>query len=143
VTTTVVLDASVIIKWLLRDPDREPATAQATALMKDVITGRRPVLQPFHWLAEVAAVLCRLAPATAGQDALRLQALRLPEASEPVMLRRACDLAIERETHVFDALYHAVALETRGVLVTADQSYLRAARDLGAIVALEGWSDPD
>ena len=36
----VVLDASVIIKWLFFDPDREEHTLRATDLMADVTGGR-------------------------------------------------------------------------------------------------------
>ena len=137
----VVLDASVVIKWLLRDPERETATAQATALMQDIVAGRLAVLQPFHWLAEVAAVMCRLAPDTATDDVLRVQALQLPTTAEPRTLQHACDLAIRHRAHVFDTLYHAVALETPcATLVTADHGYLRATRDVGNIASLEQWA---
>jgi predicted nucleic acid-binding protein len=139
---TLVLDASVIIKWLLQDSERESATDQATALMHAVALGEIEVLQPFHWLAEVAAVTCRLSPGTAERDVLRIQALDLPATDHPGVLARACRIAISSRTHAFDALYHAVALETpAAVLVTADDAYLRAARSLGGIVALADWQN--
>jgi predicted nucleic acid-binding protein len=59
---TLVLDASVILKWLLQDPSAEPDTAKALAIMERVIEGRLEILQPMHWLAEVAAVAKRLKP---------------------------------------------------------------------------------
>lgn len=64
----VVLDASVIIKWLFFDPDREEHTLRATDLMADVTGGRVPVVQPVHWLTEVAAVLARVTPGQAEED---------------------------------------------------------------------------
>ena len=48
---TLVLDASVILKWLLEAPEREPDTDMATMLVKDVIEGRYSILQPVHWLS--------------------------------------------------------------------------------------------
>jgi hypothetical protein len=36
----VVLDASVILKWLLEDPAREPDTEKAFALVESVVSGR-------------------------------------------------------------------------------------------------------
>ena len=59
---TLVVDASVIIKWLLQDSGRESATEHATELMRAVVLGEVEVLQPFHWLAEVAAVAAPRVP---------------------------------------------------------------------------------
>jgi predicted nucleic acid-binding protein len=58
----LVIDASVIIKWLFNDPEREANTEQATALMAAVVRGEHSVVQPRHWLIEVAAVLARETP---------------------------------------------------------------------------------
>lgn len=56
------------------------------------------------------------------------------------MIQRACRLSIELNHHLFDTLYHAVALETADtVLVTADWHYLDKARHLGRIISLEEW----
>jgi predicted nucleic acid-binding protein len=137
---TVVIDASVVIKWLLRDPEREAGTDKATQLMETVIKGEEPVLQPTHWLIEVGAVLARESPATAADDVSMLNALELPTTDEPQVLRRGVELGIELKQHSFDTFYHAIALENQdGVLITADQRYLRAARTKGQIVDLMDW----
>ena len=137
---TVVIDASVVIKWLLQNPEREPGTDKATQLMELVIKGEQPVLQPTHWLVEVGAVLARESPATASDDVMMLNALELPASDEPQVLRRGIELGIELNQHLFDTFYHAVALENQdGVLITADQRYLRAARTKGRIMDLMDW----
>jgi predicted nucleic acid-binding protein len=137
---TVVIDASVVIKWLLRDPEREAGTDKATQLMETVIKGEEPVLQPTHWLIEVGAVLARESPATAADDVSMLNALELPTTDEPQVLRRGVELGIELKQHLFDTFYHAIALENQdGVLITADQRYLRAARTKGQIIDLMDW----
>jgi predicted nucleic acid-binding protein len=136
----VVIDASVVIKWLLQDPEREAGTDKATQLMEMVITGEQPVLQPNHWLIEVGAVLARESPATAADDVTMLNALELPATDEPQVLRRGVELGIELKQHLFDTFYHAVALENQdGVLITADQRYLRAALAKGQIIDLMDW----
>ena len=89
---TVVIDASVVIKWLLQDPEREPGTDKATQLMEMVIKGEQSVLQPTHWLVEVSAVLARESPATAADDVMMLNALELPASDEPQVLRRGVEL---------------------------------------------------
>lgn len=138
---TLVLDASVVIKWLLNDPKLEDGTDEAVRLMEMVAKGDYATLQPTHWLMEVGAVLARASPSTAADDVTMLSALELPTTNDPLVLRRAVALAIELKQHVFDTFYHAVALETpEATLITADSRYLRAARAKGRIVDLLDWN---
>lgn len=135
-----VLDASVMVKWLLRDPVREPGTDEAVALMQAVAAGELEVLQPPHWLAEVGAVMARLSPATLEDDLADLCALEFEIAESLMIYQRAGQLAVELNHHVFDTLYHAVALESGHCpLITADQHYLRQAAPKGSIVDLADW----
>ena len=136
----VVLDASVVLKWLLEDPAREPDSERAFALVETVVRGRLEVLQPVHCLAEVAAVAARLAPQTAVSDVEMLAALEFPTTDDPSVIRRATSLAIATNHHLFDALYHSVALEHEDALqVTADDRYYEKAKRHGTIVASRGW----
>lgn len=135
-----VVDASVVIKWLLQDPEREAGTDKATQLMELVTNGDQPVLQPTHWLVEVGAVLARESPGTAADDVGMLTALELPTTDELQVLRRGVELAMELKQHLFDTYYHGVALETPDcMLITADERYLRTARAKGNIVSLMDW----
>jgi len=136
----LVVDASVVIKWLFADPEREEYTERATTLMAAIVRQEIPAVQPVHWLAEVGAVLARVTPDTAAQDILLLSAFGLAVRNGPEIFQRACRLAIDLDHHLFDTLYHAVALETESVLVTADEHYLRKARNLGRIIHLAEWS---
>lgn len=141
---TLVVDASVVVKWLLNDPQREQETERATRLMKWIAEGREPAIQPAHWLLEVGAVLARISPGSAEEDLAILQALDLQINDDPLVLRRACRLAIDLQQHLFDTLYHAIALETPDTtLITADEKYLRAGGKLGHIVHLANWSPAD
>ena len=136
----LVIDASVIIKWLFQDPEREADTARATALMAAVARGDHPVLQPPHWLIEVAAVIARETPARAPQDLALLDAMALPVRGDAPVLARACALAIDLGHHLFDTLYHAVALESGARLITADDRYHRKAQERPGILHLREWS---
>jgi predicted nucleic acid-binding protein len=136
----IVLDASVILKWLIEDPLRESDTGKASALMESIVEGDLEILQPVHWLAEVAAVAARLAPSTAVRDVELLAALEFPTTDDPNVIARATHLAIETKHHLFDTLYHAVALEHEdAMLVTADGRYYAKARRYGVIAALHDW----
>lgn len=137
---SVVLDASVIIKWQLQDPGRESGTKRATRLMESVMRGEETALQPPHWLVEVGALLARLSPATAADDLVMLSALEISVTDHPDILRRGCNLATEHKQHLFDTLYHAIALETPNTtFITADERYLRAAKSAGRIMNLMDW----
>ena len=137
---TLVLDASVVVKWLLSDPDKEAETKRATELVQQILEGYQPVLQPVHWLVEVAAVLARLSPASVQSDVARLQALEVPTTDSPQILVRACRLAVDLNQHLFDTLYHAVALETPDTtLITADDRYLASGAPLGRVMRLADW----
>jgi len=136
----VVLDASVILKWLLEDPAREPDTEKAFALVESVVSGKLEILQPVHWLTEVAAVVARLVPQTAVGDVEMLAAFEFPTTDSPTVMRRATSLAIETNHHLFDTLYHAVALEHEdAMLVTADERYCGKAEGYGTIRTLHDW----
>jgi predicted nucleic acid-binding protein len=66
--------------------------------------------------------------------------MELPTLDEPENYFRACDLAADLDHHVFDTLYHAVALSLAdGRLVTADERYWRKARRIGQIERLRDY----
>lgn len=55
------------------------------------------------------------------------------------LYKRAANLAQTLDHHLFDTLYHAVAPDRGGTLVTADEHYWRKARELGGVVRLAEW----
>ena len=132
----VVVDASVIVKWVLSDEeDMEPAL-QLLAKIKD---GTLTLLQPPHWLAEVAAVVTRLRPGMAEAVIELLDAMELSSTEDLIVYQRASRISRDLNHHLFDSLYHAVALEYGCTLITADDTYFRKARTLGRIVRLRYW----
>lgn len=131
---TVVLDASVALKWFLADAAGEDHAAQALGLLGEVASGEVKLLQPPHFVAEVAAVLARLKPQQALDDMLDLLDIEFETVDHPGIYTRALELAIRHQHHVFDTLYHAVALETPGAeFITADGRYFKKARSEGRI----------
>lgn len=134
-----VVDASVAIKWFARGTWalQEDDIDAALALLRASRDGQVSLHQPVHFLAEMAAVLARLAPDSARQHLADLQALDMAWAEPADALDLAIDLARRLDHHVFDTLYHALALQHPGaVLVTADRRYHRKARSLGQIAWL-------
>ena len=139
----VVADASVMLKWLLPGTEPEVDSDKAIALWAAVLEGTIDLIQPPHWLAEVAAVLARLSPQTVDDDVADLYAMELPVFDTPGVYLTACELARTLGQHVFDTLYHAVALETPGaMLVTADERYYGKAVAHGSILLLRRFTPP-
>lgn len=131
-----VVDASVAVKWFaegdwaLREDDIEPALE----ILKASTRGTLDFYQPPHFLAEVAAVVARLKPDQAQQYIDNLAQLNITWATPTVAYTRAIELARQLDHHLFDTLYHAVALSVPGaMLVTADRRYFDKARHLGQI----------
>lgn len=139
--TTVVLDASVVVKWIFADRDEESHSLQALHILHHIRESRISVLQPPHWLAEAAAVVVRLDDERARQAVLLLHALELPVATGPEVYEKACELAASHNQHLFDTLYHAVALTEPGAtLVTTDEQYYRKVYKAGGIMRLKEYS---
>ena len=139
----LVVDASVALKWLFADGRDEVDAAAARRLLNGVRDGEFRLVAPPHFLAEVAAVLAREAPGTALRDLVDLQQVEVSIVDDAAALVRAVELAVATGQHVFDTLYHAIALEhPDAVLVTADERYWRAARAQGRIVRLADFATP-
>lgn len=136
----IVVDASVALKWFLRDQAAEEHCNQALDLLRGIAAGMVMPTQPPHFVAEVAAVLARAKPDTAQRDLQRLLALPMRVVGEPEHYASAIALASQLGQHVFDTLYHALALGTAGaVFVTADKRYERSARDEGCMILLRDF----
>ncbi|HMS81116.1 MAG TPA: type II toxin-antitoxin system VapC family toxin [Burkholderiaceae bacterium] len=138
---TVVVDASVALKWLFGIERGERDTPNAIALLHRVATGEVRMLQPAHFVAEVAAVLAREAPARATRSVSHLLRIDMDVVADEATLLRAVELATAHDQHLFDALYHAVALgHEDAVYVTADERYWRAAHPSGRVVRLADFA---
>ena len=136
-----VADASVALKWFLPSAEAEEDHDRAVALLKGVKSGQIVLREPPHWLAEVAAVLSRLAPASARQSIEDLCALRIPVMETAEIYVTASKLAVSLDQHLFDTLYHAVALASPDcTLVTADERYYRKACKEGSITLLRDFN---
>jgi predicted nucleic acid-binding protein len=142
--TTWVVDATVAVKWALPGQEDETHQAQALALLQEIRQGNCQVLQPPHWLAEVGAVLTRLAPEHSLGLFQALLAMELPMTTEWTVYEQACRLAVDLQHHLFDTLYHAVALHSSDtIFITADTQYFRKAVGLGQIIELKNFSLTD
>ena len=136
----LVVDASVALKWFFQDRYNEEDCNLALAILYGVDEGRIRLMQPPHFIAEVAAVLTREKPDEAEDDLFDLLNIESCVANEPEIYTTAIDLAARYRYHLFDTLYHAVALNTPGTtLITADTAYYRKAEGSGRILLLKDY----
>ena len=133
----LVLDASVALKWFFQTAGDEGHSEQALAVLEGIGSGQFKVIQPPHFLTEVAAVLARKKPNDAQADLIDLQQLEWEVLDNPLAYETAIRLSIKLGHHLFDTLYHATALTVPdALLVTADESYYRKAREHGQVSLL-------
>ena len=134
----LVVDASVAVKWYVQNEANESHADLAVRILIRVGAGDDLLVQPPHFVAEVAGVLARMKPNQAAADVAELQNLPMRVVDSDLVYATAIELATTLQHHLFDTLYHAVALQTPGCkLVTADKAYYRKAKALGQIQLLD------
>ena len=130
----LVVDASVALKWFFQDREGEDHVEAALDVLDALDQGQVRLIQPPHFLAEMAAVLIREKGEAAYEDLRDLQALDWEVLDEPASYEEAMRLAATHQHHLFDTLYHATALRfTDGRLLTADRRYYDRAAGEGQI----------
>lgn len=137
---TLVIDASVAIKWVIRDPSVEPDADKALAILRAIRARSLGIVEPPHWMLEVLAVIARERPQRVALTLGILETLPYEVVAPLVCYRRGTELAIRFRQHLFDTLYHAVALEEGATLVTADETYFARAKGLGSIMRLADFA---
>jgi predicted nucleic acid-binding protein len=124
---SIVVDASVALKWVVV----EPGTEAALALQDD------QAVAPAIWLAEAANALwrhVRLGEASPAEAQARMaQLVKAPVISLPIEphIPAALEIAIQANHPVYDCIYLAIAIHEDIALVTDDRRLASAAQRLG------------
>lgn len=139
-----VLDASVVLKWFFTSRSDENDIEYAMAVLRAVASDQLTLIQPPHFVAEVAAVLAREKPETATEELADLMQIEWQVRGETNDYEQAMQMASQLNHHLFDTLYHAVAINTPGaVFITADARYhRRASAHFGQSMLLKHFSAP-
>ncbi|MBV9396282.1 MAG: type II toxin-antitoxin system VapC family toxin [Methylobacteriaceae bacterium] len=124
---TLIVDASIAVKWLLDEEGSEQA--RKTVQGHDLAAPAFLRLEVFHVLWRRS----RRNEATQAQLHETLPALNRIigtfERDEP-LISKAADIAAAHVLAIYDCLYLALALKNEVALITADQKQLAAARRL-------------
>lgn len=133
-----ILDASVIVKWIFKG---EKYQQEALSARQDIERERIEAMVPIHCFTEVINVVAL--------QSKNLAVLFLEELQRSFI--RECRLTIESTTRAielmkkypkiafYDAVYHALAFEQKGVLITADEKYYNTASGEGKILNLKDY----
>jgi predicted nucleic acid-binding protein len=139
---TLVIDASVAVKWVLSDRPGEYDTDKALALLLKIGREGIQLLQPEHWRVEVLSVVARFAPERFADTVQLLEKLNASRIESTRVLERALALTRRLKHHLSDTLYHAIAIEHGATLITADEAHFAKAYRLGNIKLLVNLSFP-
>lgn len=136
----VVPDASVMLKWVLPS-EREEYASQARSIRDAYLNGIHDICVPALWLFEVGKILSIKFVQQAEKQLAQLCDLGLPVVDANLHWRRTTlDIVREFGVTFYDAAYHATALVSNGVLVSADKRYLQKAERGGRTRYLGDWS---
>jgi len=140
---TIILDASIAVKILHEEPD----TKIAQGFLEACTTNNAPVVVPEHFLYELVNVCQKLGVEVSNAlkffDVMKGSILTVvtPDRSSWLLAEK-----IAREGHqksgfpsMYDSIYHALAIESKGVFVTADKRYFVKTGKFAHISLLSGW----
>jgi predicted nucleic acid-binding protein len=129
--TTLVLDASVAVKWAIPFAG-EPLSAEALALLKRHSGGEFDFIVPDIFWVEVASALCegvqrkRWTRDDAEQAVAAMQAPDFVTVATYALLREGLNIAFTYDQTLYDCLYVALARDSRSYLITADERLANA-----------------
>lgn len=125
----LVIDASVAVKWQLRDEEHiDKADAIKQAFLLRTMELIVPVIFTVEWANAINVVILRgRFPESEWQDALRdLESLRIPVKNPSEIVFEAWQIARSYSRSVYDGLYVALAKIEGCELVTGDRKLFNA-----------------
>jgi len=138
----IVLDASVLLKWALKGPE-ESDSSKALVLLENWAAGMFEIALPKLWAYEVGNVLGMKHPSRADELMEIFIGYSFVEVGiSPEICRTTYSLVRKCRVSFYDAVYHAVALRSQGILITADEAYHRNAAGFGCIRLLRDFRLP-
>lgn len=124
---TLIVDASIAVKWLLEEEGSEQARMAVQG--HDLAAPAFLRLEVFHVMWRRS----RRGEATNSQLRETLPALHKiigSFVSDEPLIPKAAEIAIAHTLAIYDCLYLALALQNEAALITADQKQFAAARKL-------------
>ncbi len=135
----LILDASVALKWFLEEPD----SVKADELQELIRKRKLEVWVPSLFYFEVANILSKRSPAHATEFISLLKMFELKEVPLVLgILGRAVKLVQKHpKIALYDAYYHAIALQSGAIFLTADEKYYKQAKSERNILLFKDWEN--
>ena len=139
----IVLDANIFAKLFITEPD----TDQALSLIKAIQSHMTSVKLPGLFIYEVMQIgRYHQVHVDKVSALLKTQMLDYWEIINPSQYHWQTAQRISQTGHeksgyptMYDSIYHAIALEEKGVFITADKKHLEKAKTFGHAIALSEW----
>jgi predicted nucleic acid-binding protein len=134
-----IVDASVALKWFLRD--REDHIEQAQLLKSLFLDRKIFLLVPAHFYAEFLNIYFRKNFGDALTALSHLKSFNIPFAQISLEVASVAGILMKKHLKIsfYDACYHALAIHKEGTFVTADEQYYKAVKKEGHIVLLKNY----
>lgn len=132
----IVLDASVLLKWFIKEPDSEIALR----FRHNLLAGKGDIVVPDLALYEILNVL--RFKSGVNEEAIKSILPGLFELGleivtpSPRLLEESLHLSFATELSIYDCIYLALANELQVTLVTADKRIVRQAGPLSKVKLL-------
>jgi len=139
--TSYVVDASVAVKWFSQTGEDD--IEKALRLQELYLQRECALTAPDLIIYELANAL-RYNPNFDQKDtelallSLHKMGMELVAPSE-TLLKKAVEFAYQKNITVYDAIYVALALERRCLLITADTKSYKKIRDFSQVILLKDW----
>jgi predicted nucleic acid-binding protein len=137
-SAVIVPDASVLLKWTLSSNEEDGD--RALALRDAWLSGACEILVPSLWIYEVGNILGMKQAAAADTLLQAMNDLHMSEASPSTYASHVFGLMRRFKVTFYDAAYHALAIQQKGVMLTADAAYVRRTSRAGHVLLLKNWT---
>jgi len=132
-----VVDASVILKWVLGD-ERESDQDKAMKLLNAWVEGAAELSAPTLWQYEVGNFLGRELPEESAEKMDLLLNLNIKSVDlADSIFRRCFNWMRQKNVSFYDVSYLAVALEIQATLITADETFVKKMEEMDRICLLK------
>ena len=132
-----VVDASVILKWVLGD-ERESDQYKAMKLLNAWVEGAAELSAPTLWQYEVGNFLGRELPEESAEKMDLLLNLNIKSVDlADSIFRRCLNWMRQKNVSFYDVSYLAVALEIQATLITADETFVKKMEEMDRICLLK------
>ena len=141
----VVIDANVIAKTFIAEPDSEQAMACLQACVAKKISMIAPDILKYEIMQIAIRKQCSLEAVISlfDEHISTLIELRQPNHSSWLEAEKISQYGHEKSgfPYIYDSIYHAMAIVEQGIFITADKCHYEKSKNFEHIVLLENWHE--